>query len=657
MASDLQIGLSGIIASQRAMLVTAHNISNQNTKGYSRQSALMATRTPTTTVAGTLGNGVELVKILRQKDDYLNSRLRDISSSIGSASVKNQYIRELETVFNETSENSLNNALSTFFKGINDLSQFPENMSLRSILVEKAKTLTESFNSIDDEMGQMKSFIKQGVESKISDVNTIISDIAKLNKDITRLKVKSIESNDLYDKRESLLHDLSKLINITVRTQPNGSVNVSAAGGTLVSGSFATSFTYEVDSLGNLNVLNNDKSANFVFKSGEIKGLQDLYNTTIVKYSDKLDTLASSLIKEVNKLHSEGVGLGGGFTTIKSANAVSSPTAVIKDAGLPFAPSSGDIYITVTNTSTNAVTKNKITINTSTGTLTTIKNAINATTSGTAGNITATIVDNKLQVSAASSYKFDFSYALDPNPGSLGSSTVSLSGIYEGTSNDTYTLKALGTGTIGSTSGLQVEVKDGSGAVVATLDVGSNYTPGNTLTIANGVSVSFTGSAVTSGDTLSFDVINDSDKTNLLAALGMNSFFSGTDASDISVSTNVANDVSLFAASTGATGNNTNALRLAALQDNSSAVGNTSLKDYLHQIASALGEEASNAEKSEDSFSSIETSLENRRDEVSGVSVDEEMVNLVKYQQAYQASAKYISITNELMARLLSSFG
>lgn len=118
MSSDLQIGLSGILAAQRAMLVTAHNISNSNTKGYTRQSTIMATKLPVMTTAGTIGQGVEIVKIIRHKDDYLNSRLRDISSSLGNASIQSQYLRELETVFNETSEASLNNALASFFRGI-----------------------------------------------------------------------------------------------------------------------------------------------------------------------------------------------------------------------------------------------------------------------------------------------------------------------------------------------------------------------------------------------------------------------------------------------------------------------------------------------------------------------------------------------------------
>ena len=653
MSSDLQIGLSGILAAQRAMLVTAHNISNSNTKGYTRQSTIMATKLPVTTTAGTIGQGVELVKIIRHKDDYLNNRLRDISSSLGSASIKSQYLRELETVFNETSEASLNNALASFFKGINDLSQNTENMSSRATLFEKANTLTDTFHRTVNELNQMKTFVKQSFESKLSDVNNLTTNIASINKQIAALNVKGIESNDLLDKREALLLDLSKLINITVITQNNGMVNVSTSGGTLVSGTSSTNITSKTDASGAINIVNaKSENSKYVFKTGEIKGLQDFYNKTLVDYNDRLDTLASGLIKEVNKIHSEGVGLSGGFTSIMSTNAVSGTTATLDAAGLDITPSTGDIYITVINTSTGAVTKNIISVDVSTDSLTDLQTSIDGL-----ANIAASIVDNKLLIQANSGYEFNFSYALDPNPGALGTSTASVSGIYSGESNDVYTFTALGTGTIGSTAGLQVEVTDSSGAVVATLDVGSDYTPGNTINVANGVSLTLSGGTITTGDAFSLDVINDSDTTDLLAALGINTFFNGTDASDIAVNTDISEDVSLIAASTGEVGNNTNALRLAALQDDTSAIDNTTFADYLHQIASSLGEEASNAYKSEDNFNALETSLGNRRDEISGVSTDEELINLVRFQQAYQASAKYISIVDGLVERLLSSFG
>lgn len=653
MSSDLQIGLSGLLAAQRAMLVTAHNISNANTKGYTRQSTIMAARPPFVTSAGTIGQGVDIVRIIRHKDDYINSRLRDISSSLGSASVNSQYLRELETVFNETSEASLNNALASFFKGINDLTQHTENMSSRATLLEKANTLTDTFHRIVDELSQMKIFIQQSIESKISEVNKLSESIANINKEISVIHVRDIESNDLLDKREALLQDLSKLVNISVTSQDNGMVSVSTPGGTLVSGSSSTSFASELDDFGEIEVVNaKNKNVKYSFHSGEIKGLQDFHNVTLVRYREKLDTMAFGLMKEVNKIHSEGVGLSGGFTSLMSTNAVSSTTASLNDAGLEIEPSSGDIYLTVINNSTGEVAKSVLSVDVSTDSLTDLQAAI----SGVA-NISASIADNKLRILADSGYQFNFSYALDPNPGTMGTSTASVSGNYSGQENDVYTFTALGAGTIGSTAGLQVEVKNSSGAVVATLDVGDNYVPGNTITVGNGVSLALSSGAVAAGDAFSFDVVNDSDKTDLLAALGINTFFSGTDASDILVSQDIAGDVSRIAASTGEIGNTTNALRLAGLQYDTNVIENTTFADYLHQIASSLGEEASNAYRSEESFTDLETSIRNRRDEISGVSTDEELVNLVRFQQAYQASAKFISIVDGLVERLLTSIG
>lgn len=650
-SSDIQIGMSGVLAAQRAMMVSAHNISNANTKGYTKQTVSLATRLPLQTTIGSIGQGVDLVKIMRQKDDYLNSRIRFVTSSLGASSIKSQQLRELETVFNELSDASISNSLTSFFKFVNDLSQ-DESTSSRSVLVEKAITMTESIRAIVDELGMMKEFVKQSVESKLNEVNGLAKDIVDLNKEIHSLQTTGGEPNDLLDKRETLLGEISKFLDVTTRTQKNGMIDVMIAGGVLVSGSNALTLESRVDSSGKLNITSYGSSKHKP-TGGELSGLLEMYNNTLPAYDAKLDTFATALIKKFNAIHSEGVGTDGGFTTVLGTNKVTDATKALNTAGLglPFAPSSGDIYVTVINTSTGEEVKNKITVDVANDSLTKLSAAINGIS-----NISAAISDGKLQITADSGYKFNFSYALDPNPGDLGASTVSLSGVYSGSSNDTYTFEALGTGTIGTTSGLQVEVRDSGSNLIATLDVGEGYTPGNTLAVANGVSVSFSAGAVASGNTLTgVDVINDSDKTDLLAALGINTFFSGKDASDIDVEKRIREDVTLIATSIGESGDNTNALRLSALQNDNSIVGNTTLSDYLHQIAAALGEEANSAYKSEEKYTALEGSLQNRREEVSGVNIDEELVTLIRFQQAYQASAKYISTVDRLINTLLNS--
>ncbi len=653
-SSDIQIGMSGVLAAQRAMMVSAHNISNANTKGYTKQTVSLATRMSSQTTIGSIGQGVDLVKIMRQKDDYLNSRIRFVTSSLGAASIKSQQLREIETVFNELSDASISNSLTSFFKFVNDLSQ-DESTSSRSVLVEKAITMSESIRAIVDELDMMKEFVEQSVESKLNEVNGLAKDIVDLNKEIHSLQTTGGEPNDLLDKRETLLGEISKFLDVTTRTQKNGMIDVMIAGGVLVSGSNALTLASSVDSSGTLNITSYGSSKHKP-TGGELNGLLEMYNTTLPAYDAKLDTFATALIKKFNAIHSEGVGTDGGFTTVLGTNKVTDATKALNTAGLglPFAPSSGDLYVTVINTSTGAEVKNKITVDVTTDTLTTLSAAIGGIT-----NISSAISDGKLQITAASGYKFNFSYALDPNPpttGITGTTTPSISGRYNGSTNDTYTFTALAPGgTIGSTSGLQVEVRDSSSNLVATLDVGSGYTAGNTLEVANGVSVSFSAGDINTGDTFDIDVINDSDETDLLAALGINTFFSGKDASDINIEKRIQDNVTLIATSIGESGDNTNALRLSALQNDNSVVGNTTLSDYLHQIAAALGEEANNAYKSEEKYTALDRSLQNRREEVSGVNVDEELVTLIRFQQAYQASAKYISTVDRLINTLLNS--
>ncbi|MEK6737495.1 MAG: flagellar basal body protein, partial [Planctomycetota bacterium] len=177
MSSDMQIGMSGLLTAQRAMLVAGHNISNANTKGYTRQTALLAARLPAVTSKGTVGQGVELAKIIRQKDAYLNNRLREIASSVNSTSTKSQYLRELETLFNETTDSGINSAIASFFESVSGLSQDPESISSRAVLLEKAHTLSAAFNRIPAELDQMKTFIRQNIESKVEDIITLTSNL------------------------------------------------------------------------------------------------------------------------------------------------------------------------------------------------------------------------------------------------------------------------------------------------------------------------------------------------------------------------------------------------------------------------------------------------------------------------------------------------
>ena len=147
---------------------------------------------------------------------------------------------------------------------------------------------------------------------------------------------------------------------------------------------------------------------------------------------------------------------------------------------------------------------------------------------------------------------------------------------------------------------------------------------------------------------ITFDVVSDPDTSNVLTSLGLNTFFEGNDASTIGVSQYIVNDVSrIAAASSSSPGDNTNALRLIDLQ-HSTLTNSATFSDFLHGSVAQLGIETTAQNRSKESFQTILTNLGNRRQEISGVSIDEEMINTMRFQQAFQASARYISVISEM---------
>ncbi len=715
-STDLSIGLSGLLAAQRALQTIGHNIANVNTPGYSRQALSLVARTPDTSPYGPIGAGVTIDQILRIKDDLLDSQINGFTSLLGSAEVQNDTLQNLEAIFNELSESSLNNRLETFFRSIQQLSTDPELTSIRFQLLQDSLNLVNNgFNSLNEQFRQIKIDVSKRIETKVSELNSITSEIALLNKRIGEIEIGAgnNNANDMLDKRDNLLKKLSKLADIKVISNNNSSsVDVLLGGSLVVYGNSSEAITSSVagDGITKLQGISVDSMT-----SGELKGLLNMQNTTIPKYMQDLDTLAASLIKEINNIHSEGVGLSGGFTSLTSTNAVNSATDSLASTGLPFAPSvttyttgtetsvnggststvtgsgtaftssvkandwiklsdgnyykvlsvtndttltveggfasasvatnitNGSLYVTITNDSTGEITKTSISI-ASDETLNSLAAQLDGIT-----NLNASVSSNLLTITSDSGYKYSFTKALDTNPGNIGASTVTLSGNYSGNDNDIYTLNVqnAGTGSIGTGSAV-IRVTDASGAVVANLDVGSSYTVGDVLQIAGDVSISFGSGAIVVSQQLTFDVTNDPDTSNMLTALGINTFFAGKDASSIAVTQYIKDDVTrIAAASTASQGDNTNALRLLNLQ-NTASTNSATFSDFLHSTVAKLGIETAEKASEKESFNSLLTNLENSRQEIAGVSIEEEMINTIRFQQAFQASARFISVISEM---------
>lgn len=235
---------------------------------------------------------------------------------------------------------------------------------------------------------------------------------------------------------------------------------------------------------------------------------------------------------------------------------------------------------------------------------------------------------------------------------------VAVSGTYGGASNNRYTFTPISDGTIGTTPGLRVEVRDAAGVLVTTLEVGAGYQPGEELEVGHGVRVSFGFGDVsaTANELFALDVTADSDSADVLVALGLNSLFTGTGAADIAVRADIEGDPSLLAASgNGLPGDNGALLKLLGLQhEGLSALGGESLSGFYAGLVAGVGYQAAATHDNYAIERFLMDGLLERRDQISGVNIDEELVNMIQFEQSYQAASRYIQVVSRIGEELLA---
>lgn len=233
---------------------------------------------------------------------------------------------------------------------------------------------------------------------------------------------------------------------------------------------------------------------------------------------------------------------------------------------------------------------------------------------------------------------------------------VTLSGAPSDGRSGHFTVVAKGDGTVGLTSGLQVEVLDENGKSLGTFDVGSNYTPGSALEILPGVTMTLQAGNLeqSHGDAFGFDLVADSDSAGVLTALQVGGLFTGTGAADLDVDSAVAADPRLVAGSrNGDPNDGSNFTALAGLADVSldDLSGRTISQSY-GDLVSTVGQDVATNQTNGQAQAQLLTSLQTQRESISGVNQDEEMVNLLQYQHLYTGAAKYLQTLDAVQQSL-----
>ena len=646
------IGLSGLSAAQKAFEIIGNNIANAATDGYHRQNINLTPAFSSQIGPVLLGGGVDVANIPRIIDGLLQKEMFKQDSLSEQVSQELATLQMVESAFGELSgRTGLSTVIDEFFNSLQDLSAHPAEAIWQSQAVTAAETMTSQFRTTGDFLTSLETQIKLEAENTVEEINALVVRIADLNDTIKRHEIGGGQANNLRDQRDQAISELAKLISVETQSREYGVVDVSVTGIPVVTSTSA--FQLEVGLRENMDMgigVEGDSNYSITVSGGRLGALLSLKNDLLSDIHDDLDSLAEVIIQQVNEYHVQGVGSEGSFTSLAGWS-MSSET--LADFDPPV--SDGNIYIRVTNTSTGEITRTAVSVDASVDTLSTIAAEITAIT-----GVNASVSDSQLRIQAEAGYEFDFLPAVLPLPtnddftGATLPPTVSVSGIYTGTTNQTFTFTVSGTDSIGNGS-LQLTVTDGDGNTVTILNVGSGYAAGDTLDLGNGIHMALSAGDMADGNTFEVDAFADTDTSGVLAAAGINTFFSGGDASEMAVSPDVLAAPGRIAASLGADmTDNTNALRMEAIRTTAvSSLDAMTPGEFYRRMTADIGQRVAIRQIHQDNIEAMVQSIATQQNEVSGVDINDEAARLLVFEQMFKAMAKYLTTIQSSLAAVM----
>jgi len=649
--SNYSIALSGLNAAQSTLDIIANNIANAATEGYHKQRVQLSPAFSSQQGSFLIGGGVNFEDVTRIIDNLLEQQILRQSYLLGHLSQELSTLRSVETSFGEFSDaGGLNDAINNLFNSFQDLSTHPNESIWQNQAVSSALTLAHKFNSLATFLSNLQTQITLEAENTIDQINTMAERIAELNDSIEKIEITGGQANNLRDQRDQCIAQLSELVGLETYDREHGVVDVTIAGMPLVIGTSEFQLQLGLDDNGQTGVgIVNSYNYKTDIQGGRLGGLLSLKNEIIDDIQTQLDNLAAAIILQVNQIHAQGVGPAGSFQELTGWTMISETLA---DFDPPI--NDGTIYVRVIDTTTGQVTRHSIDVDCSTDTLTTIAQKFDALT-----GLTASVTSSKLHIQAESGYEFDFTPAVLPDPTNSNLTaasppTISVSGIYAGSENQTFICTVVGTGSIGN-GNLQLEVKNGIGEVVKTLNIGEGYAAGDILDLADGIKILLTTGDLNDTDSFEIDAFADTDTSGLLSAIGINSFFDGSTAADMGLCQEIIDNPARIATAAGPEmTDNTNAQKFAALSEQSiSSLNNMTIQDYYRRLVSDIGQDIATKEMSENSIEIMLQDLGTQRSQISGVNINDEAAQMLIFQQMFQAMAKYLNTIHTSISSLM----
>lgn len=308
--SGLDIAKSALQAFQRELDVTGQNVSNVNTKGYSRQTVDLQANTPIESYAGktlAMGTGVSVSSVNRLRDQFLETRRLTLGSSNSAVSSEQEGLDRIDNSLQEPGDNGVSSALGKFYDAWSGLSSGTTSTGAQAKLQTASKTLTDRIKSTYTMLKTEKEGQSFSISQSLKDLQTKAKTVADLNDQIKDQKARGVEANDLMDQRDQAVREISGLVNVTAVNNSDGTVRLSVGQMTLVDSSGARTIPTQTDTATGSLV---DSTGSFPITGGSIGGAFAVIKKA-TDYQKSLDTLANNLRTTVNTLYQSATNAKG----------------------------------------------------------------------------------------------------------------------------------------------------------------------------------------------------------------------------------------------------------------------------------------------------------------------------------------------------------
>ncbi len=620
----LEIGSSALRAAYAQLQTTGNNIANAATPGYARQRVILAEATTTFSGGGFMGRGVDIVTVQRQYSDFLAREVNLATSAEASDSARAGALGRLDRLFAD-SANGIGAAYNELTAAMADLANRPFDPAARSVLAQRATVLAQRIAVADDRFGQIGNDVDRELGQQAVELNQQLAELADLNNRIGSLGGSRHTPNELLDRRDRLVEQISQKVKADVYVNDDQTVSLYAGtGDALVLGADAARVQVANDpdnpNVARLLLVNDDRPVPVnasMLGGGSIAGLLEFRNRDLQESRWQLGQLAGAMAHAYNAQQSRGLDQNGQvgadvFRTgeVRSIGAGSNAgnarfTATIA-AGEQLQASDYELAYDGASYQLKRLSDGAVT---SYSAMPIEIDGLEITLDG--GAVAA---GDRYTIHSASAFAGGFSMVLG-DPGRWAAAAPA-----------TPKLGAGNAGTL-SVAGFDVTTNDAGTAAPVTI----TFTGPGTYSVSGAGTGDPAGIAYSPGDTVSFN--------------GWSLVLDGTPAAGDSITISPPADVA---------SNNANAARLLGLADRGIVGGKTVTNGY-GELVAGIGARAQAAEAGERASTAWRESATTARDEVSGVNLDEEAARLIQFQQAYQAAARVITASQQMFDALINA--